>query len=120
MANQRRGGIISLAVGGVTQDVHGQFTYGLGQPKREAIVGPDGVHGFKELPQVGFIEGEIVDSAGLDVAALFNVTNQTVTLALANGKTVMLNSAYYAGDGTAQTEEGLVAVRFEGTAQEVA
>ena len=32
----------------------------------EAIVGSDGIHGYKEVPQVGFIEGEITDRSDLD------------------------------------------------------
>lgn len=120
MADQRRGGIIQVQVDGVIQDAKGNFTYNLGQPKREAIVGSDRVHGYKEMPQVPFIEGEITDRSTLDLAALANTTNATVTLQLANGKVISLRSAWYAGDGTGNSEEGNIAVRFEGlSAQEI-
>jgi hypothetical protein len=119
MALQRRGGVIQLKVGGVTYDCAGQFSFNLGAPKREAIMGPDGIHGYKELPQVGYIEGEITDANGLSLTNLANVTGTPVSLTLANGKTVSIGSAFYAAEGTGQTESGNYQVRFEGDAQEI-
>lgn len=113
-SKNRRGGTLSLTVNGVRQDAKGNFSYNLGQPKREGIVGADGVHGYKESPQIPFVEGEITDRGDLDVAALVGTTDATVTLAVANGKTVVLRNAWFAGEGTVQTEEGNIAVRFEG------
>lgn len=114
MADQRRGGTIQLQVGGEVQDAKGSFTYQLGTAKREAIVGQDRVHGYKETPQVPYVEGTITDRGNLDVKALFNGKDVTVTLALANGKTVSLTEAWFAGDGKASTEEGEIEVRWEG------
>lgn len=118
MANQRRGGFISFNVGGVTYDCHGEFSYFPGTPKRTPIVGPDGTHGYSEVPQSAYIEGAIVDSAGLDVVAFQNITQQTVTLQLANGKTFFLNSAFYSGDGKITTDEGKMEVKFNGDGAE--
>lgn len=120
MANQRKGGIIQLRVGGEIQQAKGDFTYGFGAPKREAIVGSDGIHGYKETPQVPFIEGEITDRDTLDVAKLLNMTDVTVSLDLANGKVFFLRNAWHAGDGQVSTGEGNLAIRFEGlTGEEV-
>lgn len=120
MANQRRGGVIQVNVGGVTVDCYGQWSYSLLKFKRESIVGPDGNHGYKELPVAPYIEGEITDSASLDVAALLATANKTVTLRAANGKTVMLAGGTQTGEGTTQTENGNIQVKFEGTdAQEL-
>ncbi len=118
MANQRRGGTIQFSVDGVLQDAKGSFSYNLGRPKREAIVGADAVHGYMEKPQVAFIEGEITDRGSLDLAALQGVTNASVTLELANGKVIALRDAWYAAEGTGHTEEGNVEVRFEGISAE--
>jgi hypothetical protein len=115
MSGQRKGGIIQIQVGGVLQDAKGAFTYGLGVEKRDTIVGADSVHGYKAMPQVPFIEGAFTDRAGLDLKALFLTDGATVTLNLANGKTVVLSNAWHAGEGTISTEEGEFAVRFEGT-----
>lgn len=109
----RRGGMIQVQVNGVLYDAKGDFTYNLGRPKNEAIIGTDGVHGFKATPQVAFIEGEVTDRGDLDVDALVRLEGATVTLLLANGKVIALSNAWYAGEGTGNTGEGNLAVRFE-------
>jgi Phage tail tube protein len=116
--SNRRGGLIQFAAGGVTFDAKGNFTYNLGSPKREAVVGADAVHGFKETPQVAFVEGEITDRGNLDLKALTLMDDATVTLNLANGKIIVLGGAWYAGEGTGNTDEGNIGVRFEGTRAE--
>jgi hypothetical protein len=116
--SQRRGGIIQLQIGGVLYDAKGDFTYNLGRALREAVVGADRVHGFTETPQVAFIEGEITDRGNLDLAALVSAEETTVTLGLANGKTIVLRDGWYAGEGTGNTKEGNIGVRFEGPSGE--
>jgi hypothetical protein len=115
---QRRAGIIQFNRSGVLLDAKGSFTYNLGRPKREAVIGSDGVHGFMEKPQVAFIEGEITDRSTLDLADLVIAEGDTVTLQLANGKVIALRDAWFAGDGTGNTEEGNIGVRFEGKSGE--
>ncbi len=111
--SKRRGGVIFVKADGKQFDVKGQFEYNLGYPKREAIIGHDGTHGYKELPQEAYISGEITDSIDMnlknDVLAL---SEANITLELANGKVIVLEEAFYSGDGTVQSEEGNVAVRF--------
>ena len=116
--SQRRGGMISVQIDGQVYDAKGAFTYNLGRPKREAIVGADGVHGYKETPQVPFIEGAFTDRSDLDLNKLTTLTEGTVTLTLANGKVILLSGAYYAGEGSVTTEEGEIPVRFEGAKSE--
>lgn len=111
--SQRKGGTIQIQAKGVTYDAKGNFTYNLGRPKREAIVGADGVHGYKETPQPSFLEGEFTDRGNLDLNALVTMEDATVTLSLANGKTVVFSDAWYAGEGTVSTDEGNIGVRFE-------
>lgn len=119
MANeQRRGGIIFLKINGEIYNAKGNFTYNIGKPKRDAIVGSDQVHGFKETPQTPFIEGEITDAPTMDLEALVTVENATVTLELANGKVISLREAWYASEGTGNTDEGNIGVRFEGISGE--
>lgn len=119
MANaNRRAGVLYLRIDGVQYDARGSYTYSLGPPKREAIVGADGVHGYREMPQVPYVEGEITDARDLDVAALQGLTESTLTLELASGKSVVLREAWYAADGTVTTEQGAVQVRFEGLSAE--
>ena len=119
--SQRRGGIIQVQINGEVHDAKGNWTYNLGRPMREAIIGADGVHGFKETPQVAFIEGEITDRGALDLSKLVVIEDATVTLTLANGKVVVLREAWWAGEGTGNSEEANIAARFEGKgAEEVA
>jgi hypothetical protein len=118
MSGQRKGGIIQFQVNGELYDAKGDFTYNLGRPVREAIVGSDSVHGYKETPQVAFIEGEITDRQGLDLEKLVTLKDATATLELANGKVIALRDAWYAGEGTGNTGEGNIPVRFEGKSAE--
>lgn len=116
-SNNRRAGKIYLKVDGVQRDAKGKFSYNLGIGKREPIVGADGIHGYKETPQVPFVEGAITDSVDLDLAAFLSADNVTVTLELANGKTVVFANAWSASEGKVECEEGEVPVRFESRKQ---
>ena len=49
----------------------------------------------------------------MKLADLTSIDNATVTLQLASGKTVVLSDAWYAGEGTGNTEEANIGVRFE-------
>lgn len=122
MAGKNRiGGIIALKVNGDIYFAKGNFTYNIGKPKREGVVGADFVHGYKETPQVPFIEGEITDRNELSLEDLVTLDDATITLELANGKVITLSESWYAGEGTGNTEEGNIACRFEGmSAEEVA
>lgn len=114
---QRRGGMIEVKVAGVMYDAKGNFTYNLGRGKKTAIEGAAAMHGYSEKPQVAFIEGEITDKASLDLGALIGAEDVTVTLTLGNGKVIVWRDAYFAGEGTGNTEEGNVDFRFESSAQ---
>lgn len=118
--SQRRAGLIQLQVDGEVFLAKGNFTYNLGRPNREAIVGSDAVHGYREEAQVAFVEGEITDRQDLDLDRLVTMSEVTVTLTLGNEKVIVLRDAWYAAEGTGNTEEGNIAVRFEGAnAEEV-
>ena len=111
---RRVGGIIFIKVDGELFNAKGEFTYNLGLPKREGVVGADVVHGYKETPQVPYVEGAITDQSDLDVEALRKIKDATVTLELANGKVIVIREAWEASDGVGSTDEGELEVRFEG------
>lgn len=115
---QRRGGMIQVQFNGELVQAKGNWTYNLGRPMRETIVGADAIHGYKETPQPAFIEGEITDLETLNLAQLVSLTDATITLTLGNGKVIVLRDAWFAGEGTGNTEEGNIAVRFEGKGAE--
>ena len=118
-SNNRRAGTIYVKVDGAQKEAKGDYSYNLGKPKREAIIGADGVHGYKETPQVAFIEGAITDSKDLDLAKLAEQDNVTVTLELNNGKTVVLPDAWFASEATVTTGEAEIPVRWESRKQAV-
>lgn len=111
----RIAGYLSLQINGEIYNAVGNFTYNVGAPKREMLLGPDRVHGYKEMPQVPFIEGEIRDSSDIDLSVLTNLKDATATIALANGKTFVLKDAVYVADGNVQTEEANIQLRLEGS-----
>lgn len=111
--SNRKAGLIELKVGGTQREAMGNFTYNPGRPKREAIVGADGVHGFKETAQPAFIEGEITDDVAFSIADLADFEEGPVSLKLGNGKVFRLHKAWFAGEGTGNSEDGKIAVRFE-------
>lgn len=119
MAGQKRvGGLIALKIDGNQYNSKGNFSYNLGRPKRDAVIGAEAIHGYKVTPQVAFIEGEITDNDGVDLATLLDATDVVVTLQLGTGKVIVMNHAWFAGEGTAQTEEGNIAIRFEADSAE--
>lgn len=114
MANTRIGGLIQFKVEGELFQAKGNFEYNLGIPKKEMVVGSDAVHGFKETPQVPMISGAITDTDELDLEAFRRLRDVTVTLELANGKVIVLESGVEASDGNVSSEEGEIEFKFEG------
>lgn len=114
MSNKRIGGIIEVKVNGELYSAKGTFTYNLGKPKREMVVGSDAVHGYKETPQEAFIEGAITDNADLSLEKVVSLKDATAILTLANSKVIVLREACYSGDGTVSTEEGEIPFKLSG------
>jgi len=113
MADNLRGGKISVKQNGIIRDAKGEFTCNVGYDKNDTIIGVDDVHGYSSKPQAGFCDGTITDSGDLDLDLLMNNNNETITVELANGKTFLLPSAWWAGEGDFTTSEGEIKVRWE-------
>lgn len=107
-------GVLSFQLDGTTYRMKGTWTYNEGQVKREGIVGADGPHGYSEKPQMPFIEGTITDGRSLVLKDLTTFDGGTCTLHMRNGKVFVLRDAWQAGDGTVDTDESEIEVRFEG------
>ena len=114
MAYEKIAGTLSFSINATVYNAAGDFTYDLGKPKREMLVGPDRVHGYKETPKVPFIEGDLRDYKDLDVATLQMLDNASITLEVANGKIITLSGAVFTGDGTVSTADATIKCRFEG------
>jgi hypothetical protein len=111
----RIAGITYINVDGVPLELKGSINVAPGSFSRESVVGLDGVHGYKEIPIVPFVECTITDSAGIDLNAIEKLANVTVTVELANGKTAVVNQATQVNQLENNPEEAEVTVRFEGT-----
>jgi hypothetical protein len=110
----RIAGVLFLKVNGTQFDVVGDVTYNLGRAKREALVGLDGMHGHKEMPQIAFLKAKIRDRAGLDMSALLLQTDATVVAELANGKGVVLRGGVFTGEGTINAEDATIDAEWSG------
>lgn len=108
----RVGGLIFVKANGQQFKAKGSWTYNLGIPMREEVVGSDSVHGYKENPQAPYISGVITDTSDLNMTALLQITDATVQLELSNGKIVVLNQAFFSGEGNGSTEEGEIEAKF--------
>lgn len=115
----KRAGFIQLKINGVLMDAYGDFEVGYGQTKRSGLTGADGRHlGTKEEAQIPYIEGKIMDRSNFDVLAYLNAEDATVTYRKANGKTVVLQKAYYAGEGKETSANAEIDFRMEGERME--
>ncbi|MDD0852995.1 phage tail tube protein [Halobacteriovorax sp. GB3] len=89
----------------------GHFTYNLGGKNKKAQKGVDGVHGYGFEVQEAFIEGEITVDGNTDVKKIKDEEG-TVQLDLENGKTIVLRDAWNESEGTVETEENKLPVRW--------
>jgi predicted transcriptional regulator len=117
-SSNRRAGLISISVNGERLDAKGEFTYSLGTTIREAVVGRDRIHGYKETVGVPRLEGQITDREGLDLKRLTEITDATVTLRTGTGKTVVFRNAWFAGDGSVSTDESAIDLVFQALSAE--
>jgi hypothetical protein len=106
-------GSLSLTIDGATYNVAGQLTYRVSSTTRAVLKGQDGVHGYSEMPDEGYIEFTGRDSGAIGIGALNAATGATVVATLANGKVIIANNAWRDGEpATVNTEDGTFTVRF--------
>lgn len=66
------------------------------------------------MPEAPFIQGDLTDSPGTRVKRLEDIRDATITLELANGKTIALNNAFWVDSSEVDTEEGHYPCKFVG------
>lgn len=113
MPAKRIAGRLYFKVDGVQYSALGSFEYSLGGWKRTNKPGADGIHGYTEEPIPAYVQGDITDRKNLSLAVLAGLENVTVTLELANQKTVVIPGAWNASDHMVNASEGMTRVRFE-------
>lgn len=116
----RLAGIAYLAVDGQSYMLSGDLAYKVSKVTRETLTGQDGVHGYSEKPSAGAITATLRDAGSLTVATFNAMTNVTVTLELANGKTIIGRNMWTVDAQEVKTTEATFEVKFEGFSVEEA
>lgn len=118
MAQNRVAGIAYVKWDGRQIAARGKWKSNILPTKREGIAGQDGVHGYKEMPRVPMISGDVTYVEGSSIEELHKITDATITLELANGKTHVLRNAWHSDESEVDSEEGSFPVKFEGISGE--
>jgi hypothetical protein len=109
----RIAGVAFLQRDGVAYALRGSLKIMPLDRTKEGIAGADGVHGYREVPVVPFIEAQVT-AASFAVKGLQGVTDSTIRAETADGKVYLLSNAWFAGAAEYEAQEGSVTVRFEG------
>ena len=107
-------GTVSVQVNGETLRVKGPVTYALGGKIREEVMGQTGMLGFKVTPTAAHITFALMDAFDVDLVALQEMKEATITLNLENGKTISLDRASFVGPVEVSSEEGEFEIKFVG------
>jgi hypothetical protein len=98
-------GRIEVTANGNRLQAAGAFKIRPGTPKREELVGPDGLHGVKEMPTAPGASGTIRNNRKLNVPeTIGNMQNATIVITLCSGKQYLLEDCVYKGDLEIDTE----------------
>jgi uncharacterized membrane protein len=116
----RIGGVLSLRVDGIQYQARGNFQVTPGTVKRTGVAGQDRVHGYIEENIVPQIKGDVSIGKQLSLERLEQITDSTVQVQLANGRTYVLTDAWVTAAFVIDAHDGKVEVTFEGfTCQEI-
>lgn len=107
-------GTTTATIDGQPYDVVSDAAYMVSTVKRETLAGQSRVEGYSEMPQAGYISFTIRDNGGMTVRAFNQMTNSTVTLQLANGKTVFGAGMWNTEASEVKTQEATFTLKFEG------
>lgn len=116
----RIAGIAYLTIDGASYMMSGTWSYSVATVTRTTVKGQDRVHGYSEEPNAPHISGDIRDAGSLSVASINAMTNVTVVLELANGKTIIGRNMWTVDTQEVNTGEATFPVRFEGISVEEA
>ena len=107
-------GVAQVTVDGTTYQLEGDLKYSPSTVKREALLGMDGFHGWKETPVTGSITMSLRDAGNLAVGDFNKIRNSTVVLQLANGKIVVGRNMGTVDALEVDSADAKFEVKFEG------
>lgn len=119
--NRRLAGVTKFTVNGSAFAVT-EFSWNPGSRTREAMLSLSGWDGYKESPRGAWIAGKFRDAQSVNVTAFTALTNATVVVSLANGKSIVGHNLVYMGDPDVSGADATFDFRFEGdpgTIQEI-
>lgn len=114
MASNLIAGTAQVTVDGATYQLEGSLKYSVSTVKREAMIGKDGFHGWKETPVTGSISMSLRDAGNLTVANFNAMRNSTVVATLANGKIITGRNMGTTDAQEVDTDDAKFDVKFEG------
>jgi hypothetical protein len=112
--SRRLAGIAVMTIDGEPWDVVSDLVWSASSITRETMRGQSGVEGYSEMPNPNFISATLRDRSDMSVAALNTLTNASVVVQQANGKTVAGDNMWATEVGEVRTQEGTFTIRFEG------
>lgn len=107
------GGIVSFTIDGAPWNAVDGVEYTPTMVIRETAKGQSAVEGFTEMPGQGRIAATLRDRGDATVQSLNAVTNSTIVVQAANGKTVTGTGMWQVGDIKVGTKEGTFSIEFE-------
>ena len=114
MAKAPIAGTVYFKIDGTQYTIAGELTAQMDNFEREGVAGLSGVAGYNEKPIVPFIEVEFYQTSDIDMDSMAGVVDATVTAEFANGKTAILNNAWFAGNREVKGSDGQFTAKFEG------
>jgi hypothetical protein len=110
----RLAGVAYLSVDGQSYMLAGELSYSTASYARDTKGGQDKIHGYSEKPRAPYIVATLRDAGSLTLSDFNDMTKNTITLELANGKTVIGRDMWTVDAQEVKTEEGTFEVRWEG------
>lgn len=111
--NRRLAGITSFTVNGSAFNVT-EFAWDPASVENETMTSLSGVDGFKSNPVAPYISGKFRDAQSVSVTGFTNLSNATVIVKLANGKTISGSNMWYIGRPNTSGADATFDFRFEG------
>lgn len=113
--SQKLAGSFEIKSNGTVIKAVGDFTFTHGGDIREALVSSREVDGFASKPSVPGIKGQMRDFSNVNAKEdIFNITEALITIKGGNGKTYVLESAWYSGNREVGFEQGTLNYEFQG------
>lgn len=110
----RIAGFVYLSVDGTSYMVAADVAYQVSRIEREEIFGMSGECDYSEKPIAGYISAVLRDMGGVVIADITTMTNVTVVVELANGKTISGAKMWVASSGPVKTADGTFEVTWKG------